>query len=48
LAKSKNINGISCKRYGLEELLNETKECSLISKNSFIIVNEYKNEFNII
>ena len=26
LAKAKNVNGINCKRYGLEELLNETKE----------------------
>jgi len=31
LAKQKNVNGINCKRYGLEELLNETKE--IIEKN---------------
>ena len=35
LAKMKIINGINCKRYGLEELLNETKE--KIHKNNDLI-----------
>ena len=35
LAKMKNINGIICKKYGLEELLNETKE--IIEKNNDIV-----------
>ena len=35
LAKMKNINGIDCKRYGLEELLNETK--NIIDKNSDLL-----------
>ena len=35
LAKMKNLNGIICKKYGLEELLNETKE--IIEKNNDIV-----------
>ena len=35
LAKMKNINGINCKSYGLEELLNETKE--EIDKNDDVV-----------
>ena len=45
LAKSKNINGISCKRYGLEELLNETKE--YIEKNKeFVDISTAKIKAN--
>ena len=35
LAKMKNINGIDCKRYGLEELINETK--NIIDKNNDLL-----------
>ncbi len=35
LAKMKNINGILCKKYGLEDLLNKTKE--IVEKNKEII-----------
>ena len=41
LAKGKKVNGINCKRYGLEELLNETKE--IIEKNQeFVDISEAK------
>lgn len=35
LAKMKNVNGVICKKYGLEELLNETRE--IIEKNNDIV-----------
>ena len=35
LAKMKNVNGVICKKYGLEELINETKE--IIEKNNHIV-----------
>lgn len=35
LAKMKNVNGFICKKYGLEELLNKTKE--IIDKNNDIV-----------